>query len=63
MPRASYGDKEVVSIIFSTSENNNAEKNRVLDFTSKVIDFLVISSGMIFTMGNQYTVLKHLTLR
>ena len=46
MPRASFGDKEVVSIIFSNSEENlNREKNHVLDFTSKVVDFLIIYSG------------------
>lgn len=46
MPRASYGDKEVVSIIFSENspENLNGEKNHVLDFTSKVADFLIINS-------------------
>lgn len=42
MPRAAYGDKEVVSIIFQNFENVNQEKNHVLDFTSKVVDFLLI---------------------
>ena len=50
MPRASYGDKEVVSIIFSIPENSNSEKNRVLDFTSKVVDFLIISLGISYEM-------------
>ncbi|KAH9400708.1 Lethal(2) giant larvae protein 1 [Tyrophagus putrescentiae] len=46
MPRASYSDKEVVSILFSqTSENLTREKNQVLDFTSKVIDFLLVPSA------------------
>lgn len=45
MPRASYGDKEAVSIIFQTTESNT-EKNQVLDFTSKVVDFALITSGL-----------------
>lgn len=40
MPRASYNDKNTVSIIQGTPENG---KHHVLDFTSKVIDFLVIA--------------------
>ena len=49
MPRASYGDKEVVSIILSSStENLIREKNQVLDFTSKVVDFLIIYSGIYY---------------
>lgn len=44
MPRSAHSDKEVVSIIFQNFENVNQEKNHVLDFTSKVVDFLVISS-------------------
>lgn len=39
MPRASYNDKNSVSIIQGTLENG---KHQVLDFTSKVIDFNVI---------------------
>ncbi|CAG2163640.1 unnamed protein product, partial [Oppiella nova] len=39
MPRASYNDKHTVSIIQGTPESG---KHHVLDFTSKVIDFLVI---------------------
>lgn len=47
MPRASHGDKEVVSITFiDDSENLDKEKNHVLDFTSKVVDFLTICSGI-----------------
>lgn len=46
MPRASHGDKEVVSITFiDDSENLDKEKNHVLDFTSKVVDFLTICSA------------------
>jgi lethal(2) giant larvae protein len=40
MPRASYNDKNTVSIIQGTPESG---KHHVLDFTSKVIDFLVIA--------------------
>ena len=41
MPRASYNDKHTISIIQGTLESG---KHHVLDFTSKVIDFLVIDS-------------------
>ena len=37
MPRASYGDKHTVSVM--QGSNNHA----VFDFTSKVIDFVVIT--------------------
>ena len=40
MPRASYNDKNTVSIVQGSLESG---KHHVLDFTSKVIDFLVIS--------------------
>lgn len=47
MPRASYNDKNTVSIIQGSPESG---KCHVLDFTSKVIDFNVIDqkddSGM-----------------
>ncbi len=40
MPRASYNDKNTVSIIQGTPESG---KHHVLDFTSKVIDFKLVS--------------------
>ncbi len=40
MPRASYNDKNTVSIIQGTPESG---KHHVLDFTSKVIDFIVVA--------------------
>ncbi|XP_075678481.1 LLGL domain-containing protein l(2)gl [Dermatophagoides pteronyssinus] len=51
MPRASYGDKETVSIIHNIDNNNGEnsssanERNIVLDFTSKIVDFLPIFSS------------------
>ncbi|OTF81270.1 lethal(2) giant larvae-like protein, partial [Euroglyphus maynei] len=47
MPRASYGDKETVSIIHNVQKENSSanERNVVLDFTSKVVDFLPIFSA------------------
>lgn len=39
MPRASYNDKNTVSIIQGTPESG---KHHVLDFTSKVVDFLLV---------------------
>lgn len=51
MPRASYGDKEAVSIIFQSSNSStSSEKNQVLDFTSKVVDFVTIRSGNDFVI-------------
>ena len=41
MPRATHNDKYSVSIIQGTPESG---KHHVLDFTSKVIDFVVIDS-------------------
>ncbi|XP_046918494.2 LLGL domain-containing protein l(2)gl [Dermatophagoides farinae] len=48
MPRASYSDKETVSIIHNVQKENSSanERNVVLDFTSKVVDFLPIFSAM-----------------
>lgn len=44
MPRASYSDKETMSVIHYPKTNIN-EKSVVFDLTSKIIDFLVIFSG------------------
>lgn len=41
MPRATYGDRNTLSIIVG-------EKHQVLDFTSKVVDFFTIDDGTFF---------------
>lgn len=42
MPRATYGDKHTVSLI-QTSPEGEEKKHHALDFTSKVMDFVVIN--------------------
>ena len=45
MPRASYGDRHTVSV-------QQGPKHTVFDFTSKVVDFVVLSDGDGKDLGN-----------
>uniref|UniRef100_A0A834R408 Lethal(2) giant larvae -like protein 1 n=1 Tax=Sarcoptes scabiei TaxID=52283 RepID=A0A834R408_SARSC len=56
MPRASYSDKQTVSIIFTSKESKN-EKNIALDFSSKIVDFLLVYSDTDCTKLNALVVL------